>query len=100
MTGDFDHILARKTAGRAHHGQQNFVQDAALPDYFAEMNGVRGRGGRGRRSFAGGPETGVGNGERLRAGKADNGNSALAHGGGDGGDGVVEVKVQILRWTR
>ena len=51
--------------------------------------------------FPSGQKTFIGDGERLRAGKADDGQSALAEWRGNGGDGVVEhgatLQVEGLR---
>ncbi len=96
VAGDFHHVLAGEGARGAHHGKQHFIHHPPLSNYFAVMQrvGWRDRGREG--GFAHGPETGVGDDERARPGKTDDGNPALAQRRGDGGDGVMEVKVQIL----
>ena len=89
MTGDFDDVLARERARRAHDGDQHLVHGVAASDDVAKMNGVRfGRGGF-RGSAAGGDEAMVGDAQRPRAGEPDHGKAAFSQRGGDRSDGVV-----------
>ena len=104
VAGDFDHILARERARRAHDGQQGFIHVLSVAHDVAEVNRVRGRGGRLGRGLAGGREAAVGDRQRLRAGNADHGQPAFAERGGDRSYGVVlhgeEVKGSGSRVAR
>ncbi len=90
MAGNLDGVLARERARRAQDGEQHFVNHFFTSDNFAELNGVRRRGGWFQRTFADRLKTFAGDGERLRAGKPDDGQPAFAERRGDGGNGVVE----------
>jgi hypothetical protein len=93
MTTDFHSVLAGEGARGAKDREQYLIHVLAVADYFPEMNGVGGGGGRRKGGFAGGPETGFGDGKGAGAGKADYGETAFAQRRGDGGDCVVKHNV-------
>ena len=90
MTGNLHRVLARERARGEQDGKQHFINHFSSADNFAELNRVRRRGGRFERIFAGGQKTFVGDGERLRAGNADDGQSAFTERRCNGGDGVIK----------
>ncbi len=90
MAGNLHRVLACKCSRRAQDGKQHFINHFCAADDSAELNRVRRRSGRLQRVLAGGQKTFVGDGERLRAGNADDGQSAFTERRGDGGDGVVK----------
>jgi len=98
VTGDFHRVLARERARRAQDGEQHFIHVLAVPDDFAEMNRVRRRSGRFQRIFSNRQKTFVHDGERLRPGDADNGETAFAERSGNSGNGVIKGHAGKISW--
>ena len=90
VTGDFDNVLARERARRAHDREQNLIHDSSLPHNFTVMDRVRRRLGRLQRALAERHETLVRHGQRLRAGKTNHRQAAFTQGRRNRGNGVVE----------
>jgi hypothetical protein len=109
VAGNFHHVLARERPRRAHHRQQNFIDVLTMANDLAIMNCVGWRDGWFERRLADGNKTLVSHGERLRAGKANDGQSAFTEWRCDGSDGVVKhgeklqvesYKLQVVRAVR
>ena len=94
MAGDFDDVLAREGARRAHDREQDFVHVLPVAHDMAVVNGVR-RGARVCGRLAGRRETAVRDRQRLRAGNADDGQPAFAERRGNGGYGVVQHREEV-----
>ena len=100
MTTDFHHVLPREGARGAQHAEQHFVHLLAAADDFPEMNRVGRGGGRGKGRLAGGAETGLGNGQGARPGKADDGQPAFPQRRGNRGNSIVKHKATAWRPMR
>ena len=98
VAGDLDDVFAGECARGAQDTEEDFIDDAAGADDFAEMNCVRRGERRARARFPDGMEARVRDGEGLLAGEAHHGDASFAQWRGDGRDGVgVQGGVIVVR---
>src|SRR5258706_2186328 len=95
MAGNLYDILPRKRPGSAHDGEQHFIHELSFTLDMSKLNCVRGGCGRRQRSFSDRHKTMVRDRKGLRARDPDYRQSAFAKGGGNGGYGIVEHRIEV-----